>query len=266
TPTNKPPKHSWETNKIPQEFDGKVFYAISRIIQKAKPEDIIKGYVIMTYGMILEEAGLLKDNQNYRRVKDAVRRLWFTDYYFKNSFYNAELGEMSAEFNMRLIDVIIITPKDLERRSEEERIKISPHFAKPNVKEALLVKLSDKIQNNMNHKGFLYFNRYELDRIKRSLQKRFYMMYIKWNNWENQAGIGDPNVLLRSFNFIASKGPLSWDKRNRYHTKKIIIKDNEELVKNGLIKAFIVLSKNEVKIVMFSEQERHEKLMKYLSE
>ncbi len=264
TPTNKPPKHKWETNKIPQEFDGKVFYAISEIIQEAKPENIIKGYTIMTYAMILKKAGF--DRSKRPRLKDGVRRLRFTDYDFKNSFYNAELGEMAAEFNMHLIDVIVIMPKDLDKRSEEERKKISPHFASLKVKEILLVKKSDKLQNNIDFKGFLYFNRYELDRIKRSLQKRFYMMYMKWNGWENEAGIGEPNVLIRSFNFLASKGPLSWDPRNRYRTRKAIIEDNEELVKNGLIKAFIVLSQNDVKIVMFSEKERHEKLMKYLSE
>jgi len=87
------------SNKIPQEFDYKIYKAIQKVAQREK-----SNIIIITIHGLLQEAGIGRSTNNYRRAKDAIERLKDTTYTLNGCYYNAKLGKgnLNEKFNLSL--------------------------------------------------------------------------------------------------------------------------------------------------------------------
>ncbi len=267
TPPAAPPTEKWHTNKIPQQFDEKIYFAILKLLQNARDRGWKGDYIIVTYNMILEKAGLCHNNRNYLRVKDSLRRLRFTIYELFGCYYSGQkkMGNLNTSINL-LQELTIVTLNDYYKMSEEEQPEYSGFFNHKKIKEVLKIKISEHIEDNIVNQAFLYFNVMELEKIKNSVQQKMFMMFVKWIGWENKNPNSEENAIIRTYNYMSSKMPLSWEKKNRGSSKRLIIKYGKDLEKKKLIKKFIELDAKRFKVIMFSKEEREQNLKDYIDE
>ncbi|HNT27153.1 MAG TPA: replication initiator protein A [bacterium] len=209
-------------HKIPQDFDEKIFYAILRLYRRYNRKRIVT-----TIYELLELAGAGVSTKDYDRVKESIFRLQGTSIKCSNILYNAEDRKRMSDTQLlkilqyaRIVKVEDISAKD--RADYKERIKA-------NMKEVVVVELSDFIERNILAKGYLNYDAEKLIDIANATARKMYLLIEKWRGWEKS------DIIRRSCRFLASRIPLSWEDKNVSGSIKSIEKAAQELKIKGLI-------------------------------
>lgn len=192
-----------KSNKIPQEFDEKIFYGIMKL-SKEQNSDV----VITDYFTLAKVSGVLYKNKE--RINDSIQRLRTCRFELNNLFYTAENSEIARErkdFNIlqdleeydlkRVLNLKDVAKKELYRK----------YFRNSKIDCILVMTLSKRIYSNITNKAFLYFNQQHLLEIDNATARKLYLLITKWQGWEKK------NQIRRSCRFIASRIPLSWEKK-----------------------------------------------------
>lgn len=230
-------------HKIPQDFDEKIFYAILRLYRRYDRKRIVT-----TIYELLELAGAGVSTKDYDRVKESIFRLQGTSIKCSNILYNAEDRKRMSDTQLikilqyaRIVKVEDISARD--RADYKERIKA-------NMKEVVIVELSDFIERNILSKGYLNYDAEKLIDIANATARKMYLLIEKWRGWEKS------DTIRRSCRFIASRIPLSWEDKNVSGSIKSIEKAAQELKTKGLIGDFQLSRSGGVKdtdIIFFFE-------------
>lgn len=190
------------SNKIPQEFDEKIFYGILKL-SKEQNSDV----VITDYFTLAKVAGV--PYKNKERIEDSIQRLRRCVFELNNLFYSSEESGISREkkdFNI-LQDLEIY---DLDRvmnlKDVAKKELYQKYFRNSKIDNILVLTLSKRIYANITNKAFLYFNQQDLLNIDNATARKLYILISKWQGWEKK------NQIRRSCRFIASRLPLSWEK------------------------------------------------------
>ena len=204
-PDNDPTKIS---NKIPQEFDEKIFYGILRLAKEQKRQAVITDYFTLASVSNVPYS-------KFERIKDAIERLRDCRYEFNNIFYEADKREIKRGtlFSINILSsALIITfekMQDVNELTQAERDLYRPYFRNKKISEILVLTLAPEIYRNLENKhGFLYINYNTLLDIDNPTTRKLYVLITKWHGWENK------NKIRRSCRFIASRLPLSWEDAN----------------------------------------------------
>jgi len=197
------------SNKIPQEMDEKIFYAVLKLSrdQGGKRE------VLTDYYTLAKVAGI--DYKNLERIKDGLQRLRYTVVKINNLFYSKEKngllkGEKLDVGFFQAVDYF--TLKDIVDLPDEKKAYYENYFKGRQISELIVITLHEKIYKNMENKGFLYFNQKKLLEIDNAVARKLYLLLTKWHGWEKK------DTLRRSCRFLASRVPLSWEPANIHKT------------------------------------------------
>jgi len=211
--------------KIPQEFDEKIFYSIMQLYRKQGRRKIIT-----TIYEILKLAGYGDNRKEYVRVKESLDRLKGTAYIFSGIFYDKEKNiRVKDRVNETILQGAAI--REITELNEEDRKLFGRDTSK---KSVVIITLSDFIENNIKSKGFLYYDSDKLIEVTNSTSRKLYLLTSKWQGWEKKKEI------RRSCSFLASRIPLSWDKRNIPGTINVLEKAAKDLVEKGLIGDYLL--------------------------
>jgi hypothetical protein len=217
------------SNKIPQEFDEKIFYGILKLSREQDSKTVITDY------FTLAKVSGVKYN-HLERIKDSIQRLRHCSIEFNNLFYNVELkGKMDGNQNFNILqDKEEYTFKEIQRFPENKKKIYEKYFRNSKISEILILTLADKVYKNIEHKGFLYFNQKELLEIDNATARKMFLLITKWHGWEKKPSI------KRSCRFLASRIPLSWEKTNIPGTVNYIEKAAALLKGKNLIADFVL--------------------------
>ena len=224
-PSNSPFARS---NKILQEFDETIFYAIMRLsrIQKSKN-------VITDYFTLIEIAKLRYDGKQLDRTKDSIERMKNNLIEISHAFYDAKAGKGRINKNINLLQSVqIITFEEYQELPKEKQKEYESYFRNSKIKEILILTISDEIFQNIENKGYLNFDAEKLLRIDNAVARKLFVLLMKWQGWEKKTNI------IRSCRFIASRIPLSFENKNIGWTIKTIERSCCNLKKLSLIKEF----------------------------
>ena len=208
--------------KIPQEFDEKIFYAILRLYYRHEVKKIKT-----TIYELLALAGMGEDSMGmmYGRARESILRLQGTSIICKNILYDAEKRKRLTDArHVRILQSARIVKMD--SLDEKERNEMS---AKKSVKEVVIIELSDFIEQNIAAKGYLSYDAEKLIEIDNGTARKMYLLIEKWRGWEKT------DVIRRSCRFLASRIPLSWEDKNISGTIRVIERAAKELKTRGLI-------------------------------
>jgi hypothetical protein len=200
-------------NKIPQEFDEKIFYGILRLSKEQGRQQVITDYFTLA-----KVSGI--PYKSFKRIKDSIERLSTTYFEFNNIFYEA--NKQSIPFNhfkrfLLLHPVEIITLQDFYELSKEEQELFRPYFRNRKISEILALTIVDDIYKNLGDKhGFLFVSHNNLLAIDNAVARKLYLLLEKWHGWEQRS------EMRRSCRFLASRLPLSWEKASITGTIKCI--------------------------------------------
>ena len=223
TPTNKP----GITSKIPQEFDEKVFFGILKLSREQQSIEVVTDYFTLAKasGVSYHKLG---------RIKDSVLRLRLCEIEFNNLFYNAaHRKKMDGNHSLNILqDKKEYTLKQTANFPEDQKEHYKKYFRNSKITEILVLTLTKDIYDNIENKGFLYFDQKKLLDISNATARKIYLLITKWKGWENK------NYIRRSCRFISSRIPLSWESRNIANTLKTIEKSCEILKNAELIKDY----------------------------
>jgi len=217
------------SNKIPQEFDEKIFYGILKLSKEQNSKEVITDYFTLAKvsGVHYNDLG---------RVKDSLERLSNSKIELHNLFYDAVAKSRlngSDEFSI-LQRKQEYTLKSVLNLSEDKREKYKKYFRNSKILEILVLTLADNVYKNIEHKGFLYFNQKELLEIDNATARKLFILITKWQGWEKK------QVIKRSCRFLASRIPLSWEKTNIPGTINVIESAVNQLKKKNLINDFVL--------------------------
>ena len=219
------------SNKIPQEFDEKIFYGILKLSKEQKNKDVVTDYFTLA-----KVSGV--PYKHFERILDSIQRLNNCFFEFSNIFYRAELKGIEEtnliRFNL-LTRVEIITLEKMHQIPEEKRKMYEPYFRNSKIEKILVLRLADDVYNNMTNKAFLYFNQQDLLDIDNATARKLYLLLTKWHGWEKK------NQIRRSCRFIASRLPLSWEKASITGTIYSIESAAELLKKKNLLSDFLLI-------------------------
>ena len=218
------------SNKIPQEFDEKIFYGILKLSREQNSKTVVTDYFTLA-----KVSGV--HYNDLQRIKDSIQRLRNCKIEMNNLFYNASLkGKMDGnqDFNI-LQDKEEYTLKEMQKLPENKRDHYHKYFRNSKISEILVMTLADKVYNNIEHKGFLYFNQKELLEIDNATARKLFLLITKWQGWEKKLSI------KRSCRFIASRIPLSWEKTNIPGTVNVIENAVNLLKRKNLINTFVLM-------------------------
>jgi hypothetical protein len=217
------------SNKIPQEFDEKIFYGILKLSREQESKTVITDYFTLA-----KVSGVHYNDM--KRIKDSIQRLRNCKIEMNNLFYNATIkGKMDGnqDFNI-LQDKEEYTFKEMQKLPEEKKEHYRKYFRNSKISEILVMTLADKVYKNIEHKGFLYFNQKELLEINNATARKLFLLITKWQGWEKKLSI------KRSCRFLASRIPLSWEKTNIPGTINVIESAVNQLKSKNLINNFIL--------------------------
>jgi len=215
------------SNKIPQEFDEKIFYGILKLSREQNSKEIVTDY------FTLAKVSGVKYN-HLERIKDSIQRLRHCNVEFNNMFYNAELkAKMDGNHDFSILqDKQEYTFKKVQNFPENKRKIYEKQFRNSKISEILILTLADYVYKNIEHKGFLYFNQKELLNIKNATARKTYLLITKWQGWEKKL------TIKRACRFLASRIPLSWEKSNIPGTLNVLEKAATLLKRKKLIRDF----------------------------
>jgi hypothetical protein len=217
------------SNKIPQEFDEKIFYGILKLSREQDSKTVITDYFTLA-----KVSGVHYNDM--KRIKDSIQRLRNCKIEMNNLFYNATIkGKMDGnqDFNI-LQDKEEYTFKEMQKLPEEKKEQYRKYFRNSKISEILVMTLADKVYNNIEKKGFLYFNQKELLEINNATARKLFLLITKWQGWEKKLSI------KRSCRFLASRIPLSWEKTNIPGTINVIESAVNQLKSKNLISNFVL--------------------------
>lgn len=243
------------SNKIPQEFDEKVFYGILKLSREQKRREVITDYFTLAqYAHI--------HYKNLRRIKDSLERLNDCKIETKNLFYSVAIRNKidgKQEFSI-LQSKDVYTFKQVQKFPEEMQEKYRKYFRNSKITEILVLSLSEKIYQNIQKKGYLYFDQKHLLKVQNPTARKIYLMITKWYGWEKKS------VITRSCRFLASRIPLSWENASVSSTIKTIGKACDKLVAHGLLQDYTIVKKQPIKrsyIEFAIRDEKHDKITAY---
>lgn len=217
------------SNKIPQEFDEKIFYGILKLSKEQNSQEVITDYFTLAKVSNVPY-------KNIERIKDSVQRLRNCKIEFNNLFYNAvqkEKMDGNQDFHI-LQDKEEYTFKEMQKLPEEKKEHYRKYFRNRKINEILVLTLANRVYKNIEHKGFLYFNQKELLEIDNATARKMFLLITKWHGWEKKPSI------KRSCRFLASRIPLSWEKTNIPGTVNYIEKAAALLKGKNLIADFVL--------------------------
>ncbi len=218
------------SNKIPQEFDEKIFYGILKL-SKEQNSDV----VITDYFTLAKVANV--PYKNKERIEDSIERLRTCRFELNNLFYSSEDSGISHEkkdFNI-LQDLEIYTLKKVMNLKDVAKKELyQKYFRNSKIDCILVLTLSKRIYTNITNKAFLYFNQQDLLNIDNATARKLYILISKWQGWEKK------NQIRRSCRFIASRLPLSWEQVNLFKTISYIDSAAALLKDKGLISDYFL--------------------------
>ncbi len=218
------------SNKLPQEFDEKIFYAILKMSREQKTDSVITDYYTLA-----KVAGV--PYEKLERIKDSIERLENCKIEVNNIFYNAELREIfkAGKLSFSLLQSVSrYTFRQVLSFPEDKRDFYAKYFANRQIAELLILTLSKEIYKNIENKGFLYFDQKKLLGIDNAVARKLFLMLTKWQGWEKKY------TMRRSCRFLASRIPLSWEKKSVTSTIASIENAFELLKKKQLIKGYVL--------------------------
>lgn len=202
------------THKVPQEFDEKIFYVLTRMVEEQKSR-----FIIADYYTIMQYASLKYCGFNLTRTKEALERLIGSNIYIKNLYYDAfakSIGEeqfKNATVTFSIIDYVKeYTFEKAKYLDGDLRERAKKYFQGRRIDEILVIKFSDIIMDNIDAKGFKYFKIDDLLKIDNSIARKLYIMLTKWKYWNKS------DCIVRTSRFLASRIPLSWKDKNVKYT------------------------------------------------
>jgi len=217
------------SNKIPQEFDEKIFYGILKLSKEQKSKEVVTDYFTLAH----------YSNVHYNhleRIKDSLERLRRCTIEMHNLYYNAIMKSKmdgKQEFNI-LQEKEEYTLNKVQELPENRKELYSKYFRNSKISEILVLTLSDKIYKNIENKGYLYFDHKDLLQIDNATARKLYLLITKWHGWEQKP------TIKRSCRFIASRIPLSWEKNTQRNTINSIEKACGLLKKKNLISDYVL--------------------------
>ena len=192
------------SNKIPQEFDEKIFYGIMKLSREQNSDVVITDY------FTLAKVSNVRYVHDLERIRDSIQRLRTCRFELNNLFYTAENSEIAQgrkDFNI-LQDLEeydlkrVLTLKDTSKKELFQK-----YFQNRRIENILVLTLSKRIYSNIQNKAFLYFNQQHLLEIDNATARKLYLLLEKWHGWEKK------DKIRRSCRFIASRIPLAWEKK-----------------------------------------------------
>ncbi len=213
------------SNKIPQEFDEKIFYGILKLSK----EQGSKMEIVTDYFTLAKVSGT--HYNNLERIKDSLQRLSGCKVELNNLMYSKEL-RMKVRGNKPFPILEHVHTYTFEQAVEMPESKYSGYFKNRRINEILVIKFGTYLFQNVQQRGFLYFDQKKLLEISNATARKIYLMATKWNGYEKK------NEVKRSCRFIASRIPLSWETKNIGNTVRIIEKSCETLKGMGMIKDY----------------------------
>lgn len=242
------------SNKIPQEFDEKVFYGILKLSKEQNSREVITDY--FTLAKVSEVP-----YKNLERLKDSLQRLRRTTIEMNNIFYDAFIKKKTdgnQDFNI-LQNKEEYTFKEVQKFPDDLKWKYQKYFRNSKISEILVLTLADKIYKNIEHKGFLYFNQKELLGIDNATARKLFILIKKWHGWQKKS------VIRRSCRFLSSRIPLSWEKKTISSSINTLESACKMLKDKNLILNFALLKTSPVKnsYIEFHFSEESSKLIDY---
>lgn len=215
------------SNKIPQEFDEKIFYGILKLSKEQKSKEVITDY------FTLARASNVHYNHK-ERIKDSIQRLSNCKIELNNLFYSSVL-KTNVKGSKPFMILQHAFTFSLEKESEfpaDKKEVYKKYFRNSKITEILVLSISDVMYQNIESKGFLYFNQKMLLDIDNATSRKLYMLVTKWHGWEKKPEI------KRSCRLLASRIPLSWEKKSIHGTINCLESACETLKKKHLISDF----------------------------
>lgn len=231
-----PSGHEKTGQKIPQEFDEKIFLALMRLAK-------VQGKTIVTtYYQLLKFAQIKQNGESYKRVKESLYRMDGTNYYLQNCFYSPLLKTVvPGEKTIKIIQKVeIIDLNRIEVLPDKMKEQYMKYFNRNKVEEIIQVVLSDEVYTNIEDKGYLLYDVEELLTIETSGERKLYQMLMKWSHK------GKIKIVDKKCKYLAAKIPLSVTPENISNTIRILKKYSENLVKTGYIKSYKFLRESPV--------------------
>ena len=190
------------SNKIPQEFDEKIFYGILKLSKDQNSDVVITDYFTLAKVSNVQY-------KHIERIKDSIERLRTCRFELNNLFYASEESGISHEkkdFNILQDLEIYDLKKVMNLKDVAKKELYQKYFRNSKIDNILVLTLSKRIYANITNKAFLYFNQQDLLNIDNATARKLYILISKWQGWEKK------NQIRRSCRFIASRLPLSWEK------------------------------------------------------
>ena len=216
-------------DKIPGDFDEKVFIAISKLAtDKKNPQVLVTSFPELIRTMGLKNVGAIKT-----KVKQSIVRLASTHYKFTNILYqNATNNRMNSEIGTALFSSYkFITYEDATYTStSQDEMNCIEVFTDNRIKEYVVLEFANFIQDNLKSKGYLWFDTDVLFSIKDAIARSIHMIVKKRRNTK---------LKYQAYSrFIASRVPLAWDRKSKQKTVQRIHEALEELKNEKLMDDF----------------------------
>lgn len=225
----------YTTHKVPQEFDEKIFYAISKLLEEQNSTK----YVIADYYTIMKYANIKYDGRTLERTKEALQRLQGSNIHIKNLYYDAFARSMGMKTfskstaNFSIIDSLVAyTLKKVLNLDGELRDKAYKYFQGRKIEEIIVIRLNENLMNNLDAKGYKYFKASDLLEIDNSIARKLFILLTKWKFWEKT------DYIVRTSRFLSSRIPLSWKDKNIKYTVNALEKAFGYLKKLGKIEDY----------------------------
>jgi len=242
------------SNKIPQEFDEKIFYGILKLSREQNSKEVITDYFTLAKSANVHYNHL-------ERIRDSLERLNSTSIEIRNLFYNADNKQgMTTKEDFRILQhLTTITFEDIKELEPDKQEYYKKYFRNSKISEVLIIGISDYMYRNIEQKGFLYFNQESLLDVENAAARKLYILITKWHGWEKK------NIMRRSCRFLASRIPFSWEKTAIPGTVKSLEKACQVLKEKNLLLDYLVIRRKPLtkSLIVFSFSDEHNKVMSY---
>jgi len=231
------------SNKIPQEFDEKIFYGILKLSREQNSKEVITDYFTLAKSANVHYNHL-------ERIRDSLERLNSTSIEIRNLFYNADNKQgMTTKEDFRILQhLTTITFEDIKELEPDKQEYYKKYFRNSKISEVLIIGISDYMYRNIEQKGFLYFNQESLLDVENAAARKLYILITKWHGWEKK------NIMRRSCRFLASRIPFSWEKTAIPGTVKSLEKACQVLKEKNLLLDYLVIRRKPLtkSLIVFS--------------
>ncbi|MGL5125896.1 MAG: hypothetical protein ACRC6U_07960, partial [Fusobacteriaceae bacterium] len=212
------------TNKIPGEFEEKIFFALMKLYKKNNHQQVI----YTDFYTLISEMNIVYSGRTLKSLRDGLKSLGGTTYEFNNLFYSNEARKvLSDNIQANMFTIRMIKFSEAQQVENPEILK---WFRNSKIKEIIEIKFTGHFYENIIRKGYLYFDRQDLLQIDNSVARTLFLMLTKWRNKEL--------YVKRYSRFLASRIPLSWKKKNISGSLKLLKDAFEDLKVGNVIKNY----------------------------